>query len=169
MKQFIKSLFGPSTPECTQQALAFLRVAIGILTVLHGYPKFMGGQEHWEQLGMFINALGIYFLPVMWGFLGMAAEFFGGMALVLGLATRLTSAALTFMMFVAMMWHITKGDPFMVYSFPLSLVVLFLTFTIIGGGTYSVDAYLTSGRKVRRPRRKKAAGQGEPSNTETQG
>ncbi len=144
MKQFIKSLFAQASPTRTQYALTFLRVGIGALTIPHGVPKIIGGVVGWEQLGTtFMQPLGIYFLPVMWGFLGASTEFFGGIALVLGLGTRIASACLTIMMFVATAWHIQRGDPFNIYSFPLSLIVVFIAFIYFGSGIFSVDHYLT--------------------------
>lgn len=119
-----------------------MRIGIGLLTVIHGIPKIKGGVDTWKSLGSAVNPLGIYFLPIIWGFLAACAEFFGGIALILGLGTRLASLALAIMMFVAAVWHIERGDKFTVYSFALSLMVVFLTWVIIGGGPFSLDRYL---------------------------
>jgi putative oxidoreductase len=149
----LKDLVGQPSAERMQQALVFLRVGIGLLTIPHGYPKLMGD---WEQLGItFMFPLGITFLPVIWGFLGAVIEFFGGIALVLGLGTRIASAFLAAMMIVATAWHVVKGDSFMAYSFPLSLFVVFVALAMIGSVGYSLDNYLAS-PKVKRTRRKKA-------------
>lgn len=143
MNKLLYSIIKPGSPERVQQALCFLRIGIGVLTFLHGVPKIMGGVATWQQLGTFMYPLGIYFLPVMWGFLGACAEFFGGISLVFGLGTRFSSLCLTFMMFVATVWHIHKGDPFNVYSFPLSLIVVYLAFVISGSDKYSLDYYFS--------------------------
>jgi putative oxidoreductase len=151
--KLLKDLVGKPSPERMHQALVFLRVGIGLLTIPHGYPKLIGD---WEQLGItFMYPLGITFLPAMWGFLGAVIEFFGGIALVLGLGTRIASSFLAAMMVVATAWHIVKGDSFMAYSFPLSLLVVFIVLAMIGSVGYSFDNYFAS-RKVRRTRRKKA-------------
>lgn len=126
-----------------QAALCFLRVSIGLITLFHGIPKITGGIEAWRNLGTFVQPLGIYFLPVMWGFLGACTQFFGGTLLALGLATRLASLALILMMIVAVAWHLDRSDSYNVWSFPLSLIVVYATFVWLGGGVYSVDYYLT--------------------------
>lgn len=133
-------------PSVVQAVICFLRVSIGILTLFHGIPKMTGGVEEWRQLGTFVHPLGIYFWPIVWGFLGASTEFFGGMLLALGLTTRLVSFALIIMMIIATVWHIDRGDSFNQWSFPLSLIFVYATFLILSGGRYSVDYYLTLGR-----------------------
>ena len=136
-----KFLTSTATPEQIAFSLTFLRVAIGVLTTIHGIPK-MGGVEVWQNLGTtFMAPLGIHFLPVMWGFLGFACEFIGGIALTLGFATRFASFALFIMMIIATVWHIQKGDSFNVYSFPLTLIFVYLFFIWIGSGPYSLESY----------------------------
>jgi len=132
----------------TQFALTFLRIGFGLLAIPHGYPKLMGGVAGWEKMGItFVQPLGIMFLPVMWGFLGSATEFFGGIALVLGLWTRLASIALTVMMLIASAWHINKGDSFnQATSFPLSWAVVAIAFIFLGSSKFSLD-YLFSRKK----------------------
>ncbi len=142
--KLLQHIFGQASQTRTQYALVFLRIGIGILTIPHGYPKLMGGVAGWEKIGeTFMFPLGIYFLPVMWGFVGACTEFFGGIALVLGLGTRIASVFLTVMMCIATAWHIQRGDVFNVYSFPLSLAVVYVAFIALGGGIFSLDHYLT--------------------------
>lgn len=139
MKNIISCSCFELRPETTEKALLFLRVGIGFLSVCHGMPKFMGGTEQWQQLGMAMNSLGIHFLPVMWGFAAAVTEFFGGIALTLGIGTRLVALLEALAMIVAFIMHFRKGDPFTVYSFALTLIIVFITFIIIGGGKYSLD------------------------------
>lgn len=141
---FLRALIAPSSQKISNVSVCLIRVGIGILTIGHGIPKIMGGFETWNYLGTFVHPLGIYFLPVMWGFFGACTEFFGGIALTLGFMTRLASLALALMMFVATIWHIYKGDGFQQYSFPLSLLVIFVAFMIMGGGAYSLDARIAN-------------------------
>lgn len=142
MNKFLYYLIKPASYTTTNKALCILRIGIGILTLMHGVPKMLGGSDTWRHLGTFVNPLGIYFLPLMWGFIGACTEFFGGIALIFGFATRLASIFLTAMMFVATVWHIDRGDSFNVYSFPLSLMVLYAAYVIMGSDMYSLDAYL---------------------------
>ena len=75
-------LISQPSPELLQIGLCFMRIAIGILTIGHGFPKIIGGVGMWRWLGSTVIPLGISFLPVMWGFLAACTEFFGGIALV---------------------------------------------------------------------------------------
>lgn len=142
MKQFLLSLLAPVTPETFERVYLFLRVGIGILTIIHGIPKMFGGVETWRQLGTFVLPLGIHFLPVFWGLLGALTEFVGGIALVFGFGTRIASLALILMMIVAFIWHLHRHDVFNVYSLSLTLIIIYSIFLIIGGGKYSLDTYL---------------------------
>lgn len=146
MNKFIYALLEPQTSAAIiDYTLFFMRVGIGLLTIGHGIPKITGGVQTWAQLGTFVNYIGIYFWPIMWGFLGACTEFFGGIMLTFGLGTRLASAALTFMMIVAFAWHYGRGDSFNHWSFPVSLIFVYLAYFIIGGGKYSLDYYLMRG------------------------
>ncbi len=45
----------------TDEGLLFLRVGLGIMFVLHGWPKMFGGLKQWAGLGMAMGNLGIGF------------------------------------------------------------------------------------------------------------
>lgn len=143
MSPLIHYLLTTASPALINLAILMLRISVGILTIGHGFPKIMGGVPMWTQLGTFVNPLGIYFWPLMWGFLGACTEFFGGIALTVGFGTRIASLALIFMMIVATVWHIDRGDSYNAYSFPLTLVFVYLAFFIIGGGSFSFDSYMS--------------------------
>ncbi len=139
---FLNLLFFQPTDYQIQITLTFLRIILGILTIGHGLPKIKGGKIGWKNLGTTIMfPLNVKFVPTMWGFLGAVTEFFGGILLALGLFTRIASFCLIIMMTIATAWHIQKRDSFMIYSFPLTLIFVYFTFLIIGGGIYSLDYY----------------------------
>ncbi len=144
MIQFLTILFAPVSVNTLHVVLAGMRIGIGLLTMIHGYPKIVGGVAMWRELGTFVNPLGIYFLPIMWGFLGACTEFFGGILLILGTGTRIASLALIIMMFVAVSWHLSRGDSYNIYSFPLSLMIVYTSFLIIGGDIFSLDYYYST-------------------------
>ena len=141
MNQLLFLLLAPVSPEIMQTAYLLLRLGIGLLTILHGIPKMFGGIKMWRNLGTFMLPLGISFFPIFWGLLGALTEFVGGAALIFGLGTRLASFALILMMIVACIWHLDRRDSFNIYSFPLTLIIVYATFLIIGGGNYSCDTY----------------------------
>ena len=123
--------------------LFFLRIGIGIIIMIHGYPKIMGGPQMWRYLGTtFMTPLHIHFLPMMWGFFAASAQFFGGIALIIGLDTRFAALTLLFSMCVAVHWHIHNKDDFTKYAYALTLIFIYSAFTIIGAGPFSIDYLL---------------------------
>jgi putative oxidoreductase len=135
-------LFAPSSYLSLEYGYCFMRIAIGLLTIAHGFPKITGGIETWNFLGQTMGNLGIHFWPVFWGLCAACAEFFGGIALTLGFGTRIASFFLIFMMIVAFLMHWHKGDSFQIYSFSLAMIVVFIGFLIAGSGRYSLEEYL---------------------------
>src|SRR5690349_759014 len=88
------------------EGLLLLRIGIGIMFMVHGCPKIMGGAEKWEGLGNSMGSLGIHFWPVFWGFMAAFAEFGGGILLALGLFFRPAAFLLFVTMFVAVIKHL---------------------------------------------------------------
>ena len=119
--------------------LLVLRVGIGIIFVFHGLPKLMGGVETWTQLGSTMSVMGITFAPAFWGFMAAATEVGGGLFIIFGLLHRLVALMLIFTMVVALLVHVSAGDPFAVYSNALKALVVFVAFAISGPGVYSLD------------------------------
>lgn len=119
--------------------LLVLRIGIGIIFIIHGLPKLMGGVETWTQLGSTMSMMGISFAPAFWGFMAAAAEAVGGLFIILGLLHRPVALMLVFTMIVAVLMHVMSGDPFGVYSNALKALVVFVALTITGPGKYSID------------------------------
>jgi len=68
--------------------LLLMRLGLGALMVLHGYPKLLGGPDQWVPIGRSMKNLGVNFLPVFWGFMAAVAEALGGLLILLGLYFR---------------------------------------------------------------------------------
>lgn len=128
---------------CKDLGLLIMRVGIGLIFIVHGYPKMMGGSTQWLWLGNQMALIGIQVYPVFWGFLAACSEFFGGILLVLGLGTRPVVFLLVCVMFVATMMHYMQGDPFGTYAHPLALLVVFVGLLFTGSGKYSIDAMIS--------------------------
>jgi putative oxidoreductase len=125
-----------------------LRIPLGIIFAAHGAQKLFGwfGGYGLEGTGQYMASLGLepgYFMALLAG----GAEFFGGLALLLGLLTRPAAAALAFAMIVAIFSaHIDKGL-FMAnngYEFALALLAASASLIISGAGRASVDAKWTA-------------------------
>jgi putative oxidoreductase len=123
-----------------------LRIPVGIIFAAHGAQKLFGwfGGYGLEGTGQWMASIGLapgYLMALLAG----SAEFFGGLALVLGLFVRPAAAALAFAMLVAILSvHIDKGL-FMAnngYEYGLALLVVAVSLAISGGGRASLDAVL---------------------------
>jgi putative oxidoreductase len=123
-----------------------LRIPAGIIFAAHGAQKLFGwfGGYGLAGTGQWMDSIGLapgYLMALMAG----GAEFFGGLALVLGLFVRPAAAALAFAMLVAIFSvHIDKGL-FVAkngYEFGLALFAIALSLVVTGAGRGSVDEAL---------------------------
>ena len=128
--------------------LLILRVGIGLMFMVHGFPKVFGGPEKWVRLGGALTTFGIDFWPGFWGFLAAISEFGGGALLLLGLLTRPACFFLLTTMIVATGMHIGNGDSFVKYSHAMEAAILFLSLILIGPGKYSLDEIITCRREA---------------------
>ena len=120
-------------------ALLILRVGMGIMFVLHGYPKMFGGIDRWTGLGSYgMKAMGIDFFPAFWGFMAAFSEFFGGIMVVLGIYLRLFSFLIFLTMIVATCTHLSSGDGIMGASHAIESAIIFLCLVFSGSGKYSM-------------------------------
>ena len=135
------SLFQPITNRQANIALTILRVVVGVTFIAHGAQKlfvfgFAGVAGGFAQMG-------IPGAAVMGPFIGLL-EFFGGIALVFGLLTRLTALGLAFDMLGAMLFVHIKNGFFMPqgYEFVLALFAMSAALVFAGAGDYSLDALI---------------------------
>lgn len=136
MISYIKMTWAQAYGECS--VLAF-RVVTGLVFFMHGWQKFQGGVP---GVAGFLTTLG-FPMPEVFAVLLIAGEVVGGLALILGVWTRLASLVLVIISVVALFTvHVANG--FFIsnggYEFILLLLVSALTFFTWGGGKYSVDA-----------------------------
>jgi putative oxidoreductase len=68
-----------------------------------------------------------------------AAEFGGGILLILGLFTRPVAFIMAFNMFVAAMSHFARLDPWPNISAALSMFTVFFALIFTGAGKFSLD------------------------------
>ena len=128
-------------------AALVLRVPIGLILAAHGAQKLFAwfGGYGLEGTGQWMASIGLepgYLMALMAG----CAEFFGGLALALGLLTRPAALLTAFTMLIAIFSvHIDNGL-FMSnngYEYALTLLVAAVALAIQGGGRFSVDALLS--------------------------
>lgn len=119
--------------------LLLIRLGLGILFILHGYPKLLGGPELWTGVGGAMGNLGITFMPMLWGLLAAMAETIGGICLLFGLFFRPMAIAMAFTMVVAALSHIERGQGLAGASHALEMCTVFIGLAFVGPGKYSID------------------------------
>lgn len=122
-------------------ALLVMRLVLGAIMIAHGYSKVFGGFHGHEQ---FVVSLG---LPAWMAYLSAGTEFFGGIAIVLGVFTRFFSLAVVIEMAVAI-WKVhfkngLKGPAGC--EFPLALAAIALALMCYGGGAWGFNLGKGSG------------------------
>ncbi|MBW7472441.1 DoxX family protein [Marinobacter sp. F4218] len=127
-------------------AALVLRVPVGLVLAAHGAQKLFGwfGGYGLEGTGQWMASIGLepgYLMALLAG----SAEFFGGLALALGLLTRPAALVNAVAMLVAIFAvHIGNGL-FMSnngYEYALTLFVVSVALAIQGGGRLALDNVL---------------------------
>lgn len=127
-----------------------LRVPTGIIFMAHGSQKLFGafGGYGLEGTGQWMASIGIepgYLMALLSG----SGEFFGGLAILIGLLTRPAAAVLAFTMLVAILTvHIGNGlfASNNGYEYVLALLTIAASLVITGGGKLSLDRLLSPAR-----------------------
>ncbi|MBW0149102.1 DoxX family protein [Marinobacter arenosus] len=127
-------------------AALVLRVPVGLILAAHGAQKLFAwfGGYGLEGTGQWMASIGLepgYLMALLAG----SAEFFGGLALAVGLLTRPAALVNAVAMLVAIFAvHIGNGL-FMSnngYEFALTLFVVSVALAIQGGGRFAIDNVL---------------------------
>src|SRR5271165_1801253 len=134
-------------------ATAVLRLVLGVIFFAHGAQKMLGwfgGYGFSGTMGFFTGAMHI---PAPLAFLAIAAEFFGGIGLIVGFLTRIAAFGISVNMLVAiatvhsangffMNWGGTqKGEGFEYHLLVLAMTAFLM---IRGAGAFSVDRTLAA-------------------------
>ena len=144
MNASLKSLFSTRAGY----GITVLRIIVGIIFMAHGSQKLFGmfGGYGLEGTGQYMASLGLnpgYLMALLSG----SAEFFGGLALFLGLLARPAAVVLIVMLVVAILSvHIHNGL-FMAnngFEFGLALLGAAIAVLIEGAGRVSLDRLIAS-------------------------
>ena len=147
---------GTPTGKEVAYALLFVRIAIGVFFITHGYGKLFGDAPGMEGFTGMLVMMGV---PAagLFAWLVAIAEFFGGLAILVGAFTRFSAFWLAIISFVA--WVKVKGFSLgmvmiMENGMPmgggdLDLLALGMTLAILfaGPGMYSVSYHLDQKKK----------------------
>ncbi|WP_138437645.1 DoxX family protein [Marinobacter shengliensis] len=120
-----------------------LRIPVGMIFAAHGAQKLFGwfGGYGLEGTGQWMDSIGLspgYLMALLAG----GTEFFGGLALIIGLLVRPASAALAFAMVIAIFSVHIQNGLFMSnngYEFGLALLAASVSLMFSGAGRASVD------------------------------
>ncbi len=117
-------------------ALLVLRLALGTIMIAHGWQKIA---DHMSLITGVIHGLG---LPTFMAYLVVAAEFGGGILLVIGFLTRLAALAVLIDMLVAILKvHLphglfaSKGG----FEFPMACAAIAFALIFTGSGPIALD------------------------------
>lgn len=144
-----KTLFQTSD----DRLLSVLRVVLGLVIFAHGAQKVLGwfgGYGFEGTMGFFTGQLGI---PALFAFLAIAAEFAGGLGLIVGLFTRVAALGVLSVMVVAtamvhrsigffMNWYGQHPAGQEGFEFHILVAVIAIVLMIRGGGWLSADRWL---------------------------
>ena len=119
----------------TDLASLVLRLALGGIFIIHGYPKL---KDFGRQTGQWLKSIGF---PSALGLFAGIAEFFGGIVVVLGFLTPII-AALFVLWTAALIWvSIAKIKKKFSGGYELDLLLFAFSLVLleIGGGIFSLD------------------------------
>ena len=114
-----------------------IRIACGWNLLVHGWGKVSRGPSAYVKV---FSEMG--FEPgIAWAWAGLGIEFFGGIALILGLFTRFWAAAAAIEMAIITMAYWNTGFAWLNRGYEYTLLWGFVCFAIAlrGGGPYSLD------------------------------
>ncbi len=133
-------------------ATAIVRLALGVVFFAHGAQKMLGwfgGYGFSGTMGFFTGTMHI---PALFAFLAIAAEFCGGLGLIVGLLSRVAAFGIAVNMVVAItMVHLPfgffmnwsgaqKGEG---YEYHLLVIAMALLLMVRGAGAVSLDRALS--------------------------
>jgi putative oxidoreductase len=135
--------------------LTILRLTLGVVFFVHGAQKMLG----WFGVYGFSGTMAFFTqqggIPAPLAFLAIAAEFFGGLGLLVGFLSRIAAFGIMSNMVVAILMIHRHIGFFMNwfgnqkvegFEYHLLAIALCLAILIKGSGAYSIDLLLTRAR-----------------------
>jgi putative oxidoreductase len=139
-----------------------LRIVLGIVFFAHGAQKLLGwfgGRGFDATIAVFETE---YHIPMALALVAIAAEFFGGLGLIVGLLSRIAGFGIGVSMIVAIAKKTYPYGFFMNwsgrqqgegYEFQLLAIAMCILVVLRGSGAFSLDYLITQGRQWKTNRR----------------
>jgi putative oxidoreductase len=125
-------------------ALLVLRLAAGVIFVMHGYGKLFGDAPGMTAFTGMVAGMG-FPLPGLFAYAAALSEFLGGLALILGIFTRYASIFLGVVMLVAFVgakkFALPAGDV------DLALLAMVVAIYLAGSGRCTVQKYMSKNKE----------------------
>ncbi|EKO3565575.1 DoxX family protein [Vibrio metschnikovii] len=143
----MKSLITKLAESKSGYSTLALRIPIGIVFMAHGAQKLFGwfGGHGLEGTGQWMASIGLG-PGMLMAFLAGSGEFFGGLAILLGILTRPAAAVLSVTMLVAIFAVHFEHGLFMSnggYEFALALLAASVSLMMSGAGKLSIDQFIS--------------------------
>lgn len=124
-----------------QIGIVLLRVALGVIFFIHGLDKFQGGIEN---IAGWFDSIGI---PGFVAYVVASIELIGGLALIIGIGTRLVSAILAIIMLIAtikvkLSVGFLGNGQIAGYELDLALFAIAIFLTLMGSYLWSLDSLI---------------------------
>jgi len=124
-----------------------LRLGVGIIFVVHGYPKLFGSQPGPKGFAGHLQGMG-FRPPLFWAYVAALAELVGGICLLIGFLTRLAALVLAIEFLVIILrvkWSkgflSSKGG----WEFDWALLTMVISLLVTGPGRLALDHRIHTG------------------------
>ncbi len=155
----LETMFRTIFKTNSELVLAIIRLPVGVLFFAHGAQKMLG---LWDGPGysVMMHAFESQGIPAVFAFLAIAAEFFGGLGMILGFLTRIAAFGISVNMLVAiatvhlpnglfMNWNgRQKGEG---YEYHLLVLAITISTMLAGAGAFSLDGMIYRREADKRP------------------
>ena len=129
--------------KLTDLAILWLRVALGVGLMYHGYGTLERGVAEFATNA--VEPLG-FPVPLLWAWAAVASALFGGLFILIGLWTRWAALAAGVTLSVAA-FVAQAADPFPQKEKAIVYLVACIFFVLNGAGTFAVHPSGKGGRK----------------------
>lgn len=128
--------------KCKAYGLLALRLAAGIIFVMHGYGKLFGNMPGMDAFTGMVGKMG-FPLPGFFAYVAALTEFVGGLLLIAGVGTQIVSVLLAIVMLVA--WGMVKKFALPAGDADFALLAIVVSLFCMGPGRFSVRGMMKKG------------------------